>query len=49
MQPNKTYLDVPAVCREVHLYDKACNVFAVAYSVQGRTLSEIIEIHSMFL
>lgn len=27
------YLYVLAVCRKIHLDDKACNVFAVAYSV----------------
>ena len=29
------YLEVPAVCREVHLNDEAGNVFAVADSVKG--------------
>lgn len=28
-----TYLNVPAVCRKIHLDDKTRNIFAVAYSV----------------
>lgn len=31
------YLEMSAICREVHLNDKAWNVFAVADSVKGGT------------
>lgn len=43
------YLDVPAVCREIHLDHKTGNVLAVADAVQGGALGEVVEIHGVLL
>ena len=42
------YLEVPAVCREVHLNDEAGDIFAVADAVQTCALSEVIEVNCVF-
>lgn len=40
-----SYLEMSAICREVHLNDKAWNVFAVADSVKGGTQCQVIKVH----
>lgn len=42
---NDRYLEIRAICREVHLDHKTWDVFAIADSIQCGTQSQIIKIH----
>lgn len=41
-------LNVFAICRKIHLDDKAWDVLAVANAIQAGALHEVIEVHGVF-
>lgn len=45
----QAYLNVFAVCRKIHLNDKAWNVLTVANPVQGCALGEVIKVDCVLL
>lgn len=42
------YLKITAICRKVHLNNKAWDVFAVAGSVKRRSQGQVIKVNCVF-